>query len=71
MEFTVKIPDFERFKTEYNQVVEEGLAEYKTDRELFLLCMLAQIETEKRFKAEWENPYRYRKKKEDKGETDK
>lgn len=70
MEFTAKIPDFERFKTEYNKVVEQGLADYKTDRELFILCMQAQIETEKRFKAEWESPYRYRKKKEIKGDTE-
>lgn len=66
MKFEVVIHDFERFKAEYNEVVEQGLAEYKTEKELFILCIQAQIEFEKRFKLDWENPYRMRRKKEEK-----
>lgn len=71
MKFEVIIHDFERFKTEYNEVVAQGLAEYKTEKELFILCIQAEIEFEKRFKLDWDNPYRICRKKKDESMNDK
>lgn len=46
----IEIPDFERFKAEYTEVVENGLAEYKSDDELVILILECNLTSAKRWK---------------------
>ena len=47
----IEIPDFDLFKTEHNEVVQRGLAEYKSDDELVILILECNLASSKR----WQN----------------
>jgi hypothetical protein len=47
----IEIPDFDRFKTEYNEAVQRGLAEYRSDDELVILILQCNLASSKR----WQN----------------